>query len=200
GEPKTGKGPKGKGDDKMLDGVLMENVTSLQRLALSQDAQGRELAAAMFHFWLAPGKSNPVKVGKKAVSDYQNQVKIKGKGRGMGPPHLQVAMAMMEAMHAELRDSPREKVLKKWLELANREDKGQTVVSETFSACRLKDACQKDDSRPEERKTKVTVNFNKWADFADFGKEDLDLPTIEEVRRAFLKGMEKAGAEKIRGQ
>eukprot|EP00959_Pyramimonas_sp_CCMP1952_P237411 4961701-Pyramimonas_sp.AAC.1 len=65
-------------------------------------------------------------------------------------------MAMMEAMQAELKDSPREKVLKKWLEMANREDKGQTVVSEAFSVRRLKDARQKDDSKPEERKTEVT--------------------------------------------
>eukprot|EP00959_Pyramimonas_sp_CCMP1952_P141423 2960016-Pyramimonas_sp.AAC.1 len=68
---------------------MMENIISLQRLGLSQDAQGRELAAAIYDFWLCPSSAKVVKSGKEAAADYLKAVKDKGKGHGLGSPHLQ---------------------------------------------------------------------------------------------------------------
>ena len=66
----------------------------------------------------------------------------------------------------------------------------------------MKDAYVKEDKPEEQKMTKVTVNFNKWADFRAFegGEMMEDGLTIEEVRTSFLVAMKKCGAEKMQGQ
>eukprot|EP00959_Pyramimonas_sp_CCMP1952_P313988 6573065-Pyramimonas_sp.AAC.1 len=60
----------------------MGDITSLQRLALSQDAQGRELAAATLYFWLCP-ITPPAKAGKKSGGGLPED----GDGDRQGPWH-----------------------------------------------------------------------------------------------------------------
>ncbi|CAK0861395.1 unnamed protein product [Prorocentrum cordatum] len=79
-------------------------------------------------------------------------------------------------------------------------EEGQAVVNETFTVCRPKDACSMDDQPAEQKITRVTVSFSKWADFHQFDEEDVSMPAIEEIRMAFITAMQKQGAEKMSGQ
>eukprot|EP00959_Pyramimonas_sp_CCMP1952_P212680 4450113-Pyramimonas_sp.AAC.1 len=82
-------------------------------------------------------------------------------------------MAMMEATQEELKGQPGGEVVDQWLRLANSE-MGQQVAGETFRACRVKGARIKADQSEELKKTKVTVNLNKWADFRTFELEPME--------------------------
>ena len=74
-------------------------------------------------------------------------------------------------------------------------------MNKTFKVCRLKDAYAKEDQSEDQKRTKVTVSFNKLADFRPYEQEEMgDGATTEEVRMAFLTGKRKFGAEKMMGQ
>eukprot|EP00959_Pyramimonas_sp_CCMP1952_P023766 498729-Pyramimonas_sp.AAC.1 len=64
----------------------MENIASLQRLTLSPGAQGRELAAAIFDFWLRPSTAQWIEAGAEAASGCAKTLRGRGRGRGLGPP------------------------------------------------------------------------------------------------------------------
>ncbi|CAK0911600.1 unnamed protein product [Prorocentrum cordatum] len=147
---------------------MVEKITSLQCLALPQDAHGRELAAALFGIWLCPSSAKCIRSGKEAIADYQKAVKDKREGpRGGTTTH-----AGLSCDDGGDEGGPGGEVVSKWLRMANGE-KGQEVVNETFQVCYPKDAHARQDQPEDHKKTKVTMNLNKWADFRAYEAESM---------------------------
>ena len=180
GGPPKGGGQKGRGrgsgsaqqprqmagdDDYDLDNMVM----AMQKMLLRLDASQREQIAITCNFylvpWLSPVSTKMIECGIK----YQEAIRERGRGHGLGSAHIQVAVAMVKGC-IETAESPHLEILKTWLAYAE-QCATPAVVEETILACRSKEAYggpQGDEAKPEDRKTKVLMAFNTMADWEEF--------------------------------
>ena len=94
-------------------------------------------------FWQAPLAMRAVKAGMEGGRHYGAEVRARGKGHGMGPPHIHVALHFLKELlktTAETHEQEgleedsawAEVTIKKWLELAFQPKYGQSLALETI--------------------------------------------------------------------
>ncbi|CAK0860790.1 unnamed protein product, partial [Prorocentrum cordatum] len=159
-----GKGGKAK-DGESTD--IREALVTVQKLVLRNSQENRDMMNGIFDFWLVPGSSAMVTAGADTGLDYNNTVKRLGKGHGQGPPHVHIAMAVVEKAVEVLDEQDKwqaesKLLLKEWVGAASGEH-GQRLVDATFSMFRIKKAYQRESDL--EEMYKVMFGIRPLVDF-----------------------------------
>ena len=152
-------------------------MTSMQKLTLRNATDLRVQKHLVQDFWLIPLNSPAAKAGLEGGKKYGAQVRELGKGHGMGPPHLTVALYVMKALQAYADEWIRNEGIEKetaWAEITIRNflveaynaTYGQSLVKETFLEFHVTEAYtgKKEEGlmieEPTGGQAKMTIAFN----------------------------------------
>ena len=150
---------------------------SMHKLTLRNSADLRVAQHILQDFWLIPLNSSVAKAGIEGGKLYGSQVRERGKGHGMGPPHLTVALYFMKALQVYAEEAHKNEGLEKetaWAEITIRnflteaysEVYGKSLVTETFLEFHISEAYtgKKDEGlmtdEPTGGQAKVKIAFN----------------------------------------
>ena len=78
-------------------------IISMHKLTLRSAADIRRLKHISEDFWLIPLNSPTAKAGFAGGKHYGAEVRTKGRGHGLGPPHLTVALFFLRALHDQVQ-------------------------------------------------------------------------------------------------
>ena len=183
GAPATGAGgggrrpPPGRDRPRGAQTELDAATLSLHKLTLRNSVDIRRMKHILEDFWLIPLNNPAVKAGLDGGRQYGAMVREKGKGHGMGPPHVSVALCFMRALlsmateaHAsegiENDTGWAEVTLKEFLKEAYNEVYGKIVGTETLLDFKVEEAYtgKKDEGLVREEpiagQAKVMMAFN----------------------------------------
>ena len=143
--------------------TLQEQVVALQKLSLNS-AQGMRALMAQVDFCLLPADAAVAAKGLETSKEYATQVKKRGKGHGLGSPHLHVAASVVESLstyvpkEGQLSEAAKEMqaVLGKFYQEMEKE--GKEAMADAFKMCRLKEAY--DPTATGAQKVKFTFQLN----------------------------------------
>ena len=107
----------------------------------------RKHGAVLAECYLAPKTCKPAEAGKVAAGEYDRQVKAKGKKHNLGPPHVHVAMAYLEALAATKPDTDPCKFIQTVVLRLNAS--GIEAVAEVFASFVIKRQFQEEKSDEE---------------------------------------------------
>ena len=157
---------------------LNSAIISMHKLTLRSAADLRKAKHILEDFWLVPLNSPAVKAGIEGGKHYGSQVREKGRGHGLGPPHLTVALYFLRALHDQVQATNlsegtegdtawAEITLRNFLVEAYNEVYGKTVGTETFMEFKVAEAYtgnKKDEGliteEPIGGQAKVIIAFN----------------------------------------
>ena len=172
---KTERGPKGgkgnlakRGGGAGQGADLREAVVSTQKLVLRVAQESREYQNALYDFWLVPSEAPLITAGTDAGQQYNTEVKKRGKGHGLGPPHCHIAIATVEAaikvfdVTEDKSQQASQSYLQEWVDSVNGIH-GLRLIDATFSLFKVKAAYQREDNMQE--MTKVMFGIKSYADY-----------------------------------
>ena len=183
GAPATGAGgggrrpPPGRDRPRGAQTELDAATLSLHKLTLRNSADIRRMKHMLEDFWLLPLNTPAAKAGIDGGKQYGILVREKGKGHGMGPPHLTVALRFMHALHDLAKEAHAnegiendtawaEIIIREFLREAYNEVYGKIVGTETFLDFKVEEAYtgKKDEGlvmeEPIAGQAKVMMAFN----------------------------------------
>ena len=170
--PHQGRGPPRGGASDMEDATL-----SLHKLTLRNSNEIRRMKHMLEEFWLVPLNAPPVKAGREGGKQYGMAVREKGKGHGMGPPHVTVAMHFLRALHDTAKELHANEGVENdtaWAEITIRDfikdaynqEYGLILCTETFLDFKIEEARSETQdeglllAEPIVGKAKVMIAFN----------------------------------------
>ena len=187
-EPRTAGGSGGgrrpqQGRDRPQRGAqadLNSTIISMHKLTLRSAAELRKAKHILEDFWLIPINCATAKAGLAGGKHYGAEVRAKGRGHGMGPPHVTVALFFLRALYDQVQainmtegsdgdTTWAEEPVRTFMVEAYNEVYGKVFVTETFKDFKILEAYtgnnnQKDEGlRTEEHiggQAKVTIAFN----------------------------------------
>ena len=128
-------------------------MMSLHKLTLRNSDDHRKMKHLVEDFWLLPLGMKAVKEGLKAGKRYGVEVRTQGRGHGLGPPHIHVALNFLQALHQQAFDMHQsegvdkneetawaELTLKRFLQIASLPTFGQAFCTETIQDFSLVEA------------------------------------------------------------
>ena len=172
-----GRRPQGRAPPRGSQHSLADCTVSLSKLSLRNSADIRKLKHMVEDFWQAPLAMRAVKAGMERGRHYGTEVRARGKGHGMGPPHIHVALYFLKELVQSAADTHEQEgieedsawaevTIKKWLELAYQPKYGQTLALETILDFNISEAhkgrkdegLQMDDSDAPQAKVTMSIN------------------------------------------
>ena len=170
--PHRGRGPPRGGASELEDATL-----SLHKLTLRNSTDIRRMKHMLEEFWLVPLNAPPVKAGREGGKQYGIAVREKGKGHGMGPPHVTVALHFLKALHDTAKEMHSnegveqdtawaEITIKNWIKDAYNQDYGLILCTETFLDFKIVEARNESQeeglliAEPSAGRAKVMISFN----------------------------------------
>ena len=157
---------------------LNDAIISMHKLTLRSATEIRKAKHILEDFWLIPTNCPTAKAGIAGGKLYGSEVRAKGRGHGMGPPHITVVLFFLRALYDQVQATNMsegsdgdttwaEESIRTFLAEAYNEVYGKIFVAETFKDFKIAEAYtgdQKDEGlRAEERvggQTKVSIAFN----------------------------------------
>ena len=130
---------------------LEDATLSLHKLSLRNATDIRKMKHIYADFWLIAYNTPAVKAGLDGAKEYGALVREKGKGHGLGPPHVTIALRFLHALHcmamkahesegAEEDAIWAEVTIKTFLKETYNEVYGKILATETFLEFDVKEA------------------------------------------------------------
>ena len=172
GGRRPGRGPPRGGANDLEDATL-----SLHKLTLRNSTDIRRMKHMLEDFWLTPLNSAPIKAGREGGKQYGLAVREAGKGHGLGPPHVTVALYFLRSLHDTTKEMHSnegfeqdtawaEVTIKNFLKDAYHADYGLILCTETFLDFKIEEAHSETPDEgllvgePIAGKAKVMIAFN----------------------------------------
>ena len=159
---------------------LNSAIISMHKLTLRSAADLRKTKHILEDFWLIPLSCATAKAGLAGGKHYGAEVRALGRGHGLGPPHVTVALYFLRALHDQVQATNlsegsdgdttwAEVSVRNFLAEAYNEVYGKVITTETFKDFKILEAYTGNNNRKDEglRKeepiggqAKVTIAYN----------------------------------------